>query len=124
LKKSMQVGGDFELIHRAVTSHGKVLWIASGGHVACSKEMNAFVMRGVFMDSTGRKEAEERARESEGKFLAIANSAPVLMWSSGTDKLCTFVNQTWLDFTGRKLEQELGNGWTEGVHGDDLAACM
>jgi PAS domain S-box-containing protein len=63
-------------------------------------------------------------RESEERFRTMANTAPVLIWMSGTDKLCNFFNQVWLDFTGRPLEAELGNGWAEGVHPDDLAQCL
>jgi PAS domain S-box-containing protein len=47
-----------------------------------------------------------------------------LIWMSGADKLCTFCNQTWLHFTGRSVEQELGDGWVEGVHPDDLERCL
>jgi PAS domain S-box-containing protein len=57
-------------------------------------------------------------------FQLIADSAPVLIWMSNPDKLCTYFNRTWLDFTGRSLEQELGNGWLEGVHPDDKERCM
>jgi PAS domain S-box-containing protein len=57
-------------------------------------------------------------------FQLIADSAPVLIWVSSPDKLCTYFNKTWLDFTGRSLEQELGNGWLEGVHRDDKERCM
>ena len=31
----------------------------------------------------------------------------------------TFLNKTWLDFTGRAVEDELGDGWTAGLHPDD-----
>jgi PAS domain S-box-containing protein len=63
-------------------------------------------------------------RESEGRFRTMADSAPVLLWMSGVDKQCHFFNQSWLDFTGRTLEQELGDGWTQGVHPEDLPDCL
>ena len=63
-------------------------------------------------------------RESEERFRIAADAAPVLIWMSGVDKLCTFFNRTWLEFTGRSLEQELGNGWAEGVHPNDLQQCL
>jgi len=71
-----------------------------------------------------RHRAELSLRESEARFRTMANTAPVLIWMSGTDKLCDFFNQVWLDFTGRPLEAELGNGWAEGVHPDDLDQCL
>ena len=54
----------------------------------------------------------------------VADAAPVLIWMSGVDKLCNFFNKPWLDFTGRSIEQELGNGWVKGVHPDDLQRCL
>jgi PAS domain S-box-containing protein len=68
--------------------------------------------------------AEQAMRESEERFRLTADAAPVLIWMSGTDKLCTWFNQPWLAFTGRPMERELGNGWTENVHAEDYDRCL
>ena len=62
----------------------------------------------------------EALRESEERFRSMADSAPVMIWVSGLDNVCTFFNKPWLDFTGRTMHQELGNGWAKGVHPDDV----
>lgn len=71
-----------------------------------------------------RKQAEAILRESEARFRQMADASPVLIWMSGSDKLCYYFNQPWLDFTGRSLNQEMGNGWTEGIHPDDIQGCL
>lgn len=81
-----------------------------------------FMVLAVFVEE--QKQLERAFHESEKRFQLVADTAPVLIWMSDTDKLCTYFNKPWLDFTGRSIGLELGNGWAEGVHPDDLRRCL
>ena len=78
----------------------------------------------IHRDITERKRASQAIEESEQRFRRMADHAPVMIWMSDTEKSCTWCNKPWLEFRGRTMDQEMGNGWTEGVHPDDLALCL
>ncbi len=71
-----------------------------------------------------RRKNEGSLRESEERFRTMADTAPVLIWTTDADKLCTYVSQTWLDLTGRIFEEELGNGWADDIHPSDRDAHL
>ncbi|MGH8092914.1 MAG: PAS domain S-box protein, partial [Chthoniobacterales bacterium] len=96
-------------------------WIIAGGSI--------FLIQGLLLgvllaNLIRRRRAEGSLGESEARFGRMADAAPVMVWMAGPDQLCTFFNKAWLDFTGRPMKQELGNGWSKGVHADDLEKCL
>jgi len=109
---------------RVVWPDGTVHWLYGKGQVLRDSQGNPTRMIGVNMDISERKHAEATVRESEERFRIVADTAPVMIWVSGRDKLCTFSNAAWLTFTGRTMEQELGNGWSQSVHPADVDRCI
>jgi PAS domain S-box-containing protein len=70
------------------------------------------------------KENQISVNQAKELYLKIFEDFPALIWRSGLDKLCNYFNRTWLEFTGRTMEEEYGNGWAEGVHPDDFQFCL
>jgi PAS domain S-box-containing protein len=79
---------------------------------------------GTATDIHERRAMEEALRESEASFRELADTAPAMMWTTGTDGLITFVNEGWLRFTGTTFQEEMGASWALGVHPDDAELVL
>jgi PAS domain S-box-containing protein len=104
--------------YRLRRSDGEYRWVQETGVPRFARgEFLGYV--GTATDIHERRLVEEALRESEQSFRELADSAPVMIWTTDADGLVTFVNEGWLGFTGRNLEEKLGASWTVGVHPDD-----
>lgn len=100
--------------YRFVSDRGVVIRDAAG---------KAIAMLGGMQDITRRKRAEARIQESEGRFLRMAQHAPLKMWVTDANGHCTFINKSWCDYVGQPMSSQLGLGWTTAVHPDEAAAA-
>ncbi|MDK9706182.1 MAG: PAS domain S-box protein [Desulforhopalus sp.] len=117
--------------YRWKVKSGEYRWFSDRRSLVRDKDGKPVALVGISRDITERKQAEERIRKSEARlresehhFRTLANSDLALIWTAGPDKLCNYFNEPWLRYTGRTLEQELGNGWAEGVHPEDFDRCL
>ncbi|HQW89948.1 MAG TPA: PAS domain S-box protein, partial [Nitrospira sp.] len=77
----------------------------------------------IARDVTVKRRIEAALRESEARFRMMADTAPVMVWMAGPDTHITFINKRWLEFTGRTVQEEIGDNWFTGIHADDLDRC-
>ncbi len=125
LGQAIQSGQGVKIDLRMRTKGGGWKWVCTCGKaIESDAQGKAQRMVGTLSDVALRKELEFKLTESEQHFRTLANSGQALIWTSTPDKLCNYFNEPWLAFTGRTLEQELGNGWAEGVHPDDFQRCL
>lgn len=71
-----------------------------------------------------RKAAQEKLAQSRDFYLTLLENFPAMIWRANASGECDYFNQTWLDFTGRTVEQEAGFGWANGIHPDDQEAIL
>jgi two-component system, cell cycle sensor histidine kinase and response regulator CckA len=109
----------FQTEYRLRRHDGEYRWVLETAmpRFAAAGEFEGFI--GSVIDISERRQAEEAVRESEERFRFMADAAPVMIWLDDESGKCTYFSKPWLDFTGRRLEDELGLGWFEGVHPDD-----
>jgi PAS domain S-box-containing protein len=120
IKGSRGENYEFRYVHK----NGSILWMSISWQPIFDEKGTALGIRISGRDITERKRIDDALVESELRYRILADSGQALIWTSGLDKKCDYFNKPWLAFTGRTLDQELGDGWVEGVHTDDLELCM
>ena len=109
----------FSMEKRYLHKRGEWIWVNLTASLVRDDLGQPDYIVSVIEDITTRKKTEAALRESETRFREMADSTPVMIWTCDLEKRCTWVNRPWLEFTGRIIAQELGLGWTEGIHPDD-----
>lgn len=117
-RKSIQV--EYEIR----TANNEIKWAWEQGVPIFDSEGNVEALEGFIVDNTESKLLEVQLKENEAQYRNLADSGVALIWKSGLDKKCNYFNLPWLKFTGKTLDQELGNGWTDGVHSEDVGYCF
>jgi PAS domain S-box-containing protein len=110
--------------YRVVRPNGEERIVVESGQPRYDSQQRPIFVVGTLLDVTEMRLTVQALRESEERFRTMADGAPIMMWMAGVDKLCTDFNRSWLTYTGRSIEEEVGNGWASGVHPDDLQRCL
>ncbi|MDD5471317.1 MAG: CHASE domain-containing protein, partial [Sideroxydans sp.] len=111
--------------HKEGLDYSKARMIFFGGTI--TSILLYFLITALTQSRAALNKAEtavSELRKSEENLRVLAKNESVMIWIAGTDKKSIYFNQVWLDFTGRKMEQELGDGWTQGIHQDDREDCL
>jgi len=115
---------DFAVEFRTLGHDGRIRWVTGEGRVVCDPGGRPVRMVGVGRDVTAERVAQQALAESEARFRLMADSAPVMIWVAAETGARIYFNEPWLRFTGRSVEQEMRDGWVEGVHPDDRGRCL
>jgi PAS domain S-box-containing protein len=126
IKKAIDPGGigSCEIEYRIIRNDDEIRWVKVQGKTFFNNENKPARFIGTILDITDEKLREQELKDSIELFQTMADNVPAMIWMSGDDKFEDYFNKTWLNFTGRKLEEEVDEGWLEGVHPDDMQKCI
>lgn len=113
-----------EFVSQNLRRDGSRIWIQENARAVKDEAGSILYYEGFVTDITERVRSDESLKESETRFRLMADTTPVMMWMSDMNGAANYFNKAWLEFTGRSLDQEMGNGWTEYIHSEDRAACL
>ena len=124
LRRFFKGEADYRLEFRARDAQGGYRWFDTRGSGQRDTSGRVTYMAGTTFDISERKALEEAQRQTLNQLDTVANASPALVWTSGTDHRCDWVNQRWLDFSGKTMADALGDGWLDEIHPEDVAQCM
>lgn len=118
-------GGEYDIQYRIIRySDQQPRWIHAQGKIYFNAYRQAERFIGTVVDITEQKTREQELQSSVDLFTTMADNVPAMIWMSGNDTYNDFFNKTWLEYTGRTLEQESKEGWLENVHPEDVKQCI
>ena len=127
VKKAIQPGGTgrCEIEYRIIREiDAEIRWVKVQGKTFFNSQQQPERFIGTMLDITEDRQQKEELRESIELFQTMADNVPAMIWMSGTDKFDDYFNKTWLEFTGRAIEEECDEGWLEGLHSADIQTCI
>ncbi len=121
--KSIDTKTKYQIEYRLRKKNGDWKWILDIGQAVFDSSGKPIELEGYIEDISKSKSDEATIVKARDYYLQLFEEFPAMIWRAGTDGKCNYFNKTWLDFTGRTLAEENGDGWAEGVHPDDLSYC-
>lgn len=124
VQKTIENKEKYHIEYRLRHKNGEWKWIFDIGGAIFNASGKAFGLEGFIEDISKSKSDEATLTKARDYYLKLFEDFPAMIWRAGTDGRCDYFNNTWLNYTGKKINQEIGDGWADGVHKDDLVYCF